>query len=72
MKEPTAQRPTGDPNFFLIASFQTTYYYQLKSFNPSATELALFWQKGAAPTSFVASQASTAIPWGNVADARCG
>ncbi|KAI0432000.1 major facilitator superfamily domain-containing protein [Xylaria sp. FL1042] len=59
-------------DFFQIVSFQTICYYQLKSFNPSATEEVLSWQTGVALASFTASQACTAIPWGYVADAKWG
>ncbi|KAI0540369.1 major facilitator superfamily domain-containing protein [Xylaria digitata] len=59
-------------DFFQMVSFQAICYYQLKSFNPSATEQVLSWQTGVALASFTASQACTAIPWGYVADAKWG
>ncbi|KAI1307515.1 major facilitator superfamily domain-containing protein [Xylaria venustula] len=59
-------------DFFQMVSFQTICYYQLKSFNPSATEQILSWQTAVALASFTASQACTAIPWGYVADAKWG
>ncbi|KAI1363333.1 major facilitator superfamily domain-containing protein [Xylaria arbuscula] len=59
-------------DFFQMVSFQTICYYQLKSFDSSATEQALSWQTGVALASFTASQCCTAIPWGYVADARWG
>ncbi|KAI0509602.1 major facilitator superfamily domain-containing protein [Xylaria bambusicola] len=59
-------------DFFQIVSFQTICYYQLKSFDPSATEQVLSWQTGVALASFTASQSCTAIPWGYVADAKWG
>ncbi|KAI1423424.1 major facilitator superfamily domain-containing protein [Xylaria sp. FL1777] len=59
-------------DFFQMVSFQTICYYQLKSFNPAATEQVLSWQTGVALASFTASQACTAIPWGYVADAKWG
>ncbi|TGJ82641.1 hypothetical protein E0Z10_g6144 [Xylaria hypoxylon] len=59
-------------DFYQMVSFQIICYYQLKSFNPSATEQVLSWQTGVALASFTASQSCTAIPWGYVADAKWG
>lgn len=59
-------------DFFQMVSFQTTCYYQLKAFDPSASEQVLSWQTGAALASFTASQSCTAIPWGYIADAKWG
>ncbi|TKA67961.1 hypothetical protein B0A49_11535 [Cryomyces minteri] len=54
-------------------SLQAYMFYQLKSFNPSASDATISQQAGILTGSFAAAQFLTAMMWGRIADAEwCG
>lgn len=60
-------------DFLQVASLQAYVFYQLKDFDPEASDARISQQAGLLQGCFTGAQVATALLWGKAADARwCG